>query len=260
MPNKIFVVPDTQVRAGVPTEHIKAIARYIVHLKPDTIVCIGDWWDMPALSVFNTKLMASGLRLKEDLDAGKEAMLDFMHIIAVERERIQRNKKKRWNPRFIFTVGNHDPQVRIPRYVEAHPELEGWMQDNTSEWLRGLGWEVYEFLEIATDSGISFSHYFQNMWSAKKSPIGGTIETMIKNVGFSFVQGHTQCLKLGKQQLGNGQQRIGVVAGSCYKHTETYMGTQGNNHWRGCIVLNEAHEGGADIMEVSLSYIERKYG
>ena len=46
------VIPDTQAKAGVPTEHLRWIGQYIVdqyagrdHIK---IVHLGDHWDLPA--------------------------------------------------------------------------------------------------------------------------------------------------------------------------------------------------------------------
>lgn len=257
---KIMVVPDTQVRKGVPIEHIKAAARYAVKHKPDVIVIIGDWWDMPSLSHFNTALQADGSRIKDDLDAGKEAMLAFVSPIHEESYKREKQHKKRWNPRLVFCIGNHDPMVRIPRYIEAHPVLEGFLKDNTKEWLEVLGFEVYDFLDIVNISGIRFSHYFQNPHSAKRSPLGGMIDTMLKNAGFSFVMGHQQVYKIGKHYLSDGSRRIGIVAGAFYDHEETYMGPQGNKHWRGIIMLNEVHEGSADVCEVSIDFLKSKYG
>ena len=86
------------------------------------------------------------------------------------------------------------------------------------------------------------------------------IDTMLKNAGFSFVQGHSQGLKMGKHYLADGTKRLGIVAGSFYDHDEDYMGRQGNKaHWRGIIQLNEVKDGGADVCEISLDYLKRKY-
>ena len=93
----------------------------------------------------------------------------------------------------VFLAGNHDPMVRIPRLVEEFPTLEGFVPDDCKDWLeRYCGFEVIDFLNIVTIEGIRFSHYFQNMHSAKKGPLSGNIVTMMKNAGFSFVMGHQQ--------------------------------------------------------------------
>ena len=75
---KIVVIPDVQIKHGHPTDHIKAAGNYIVRHKPDQVVVMGDWWDMPSLSRFNSNLEAEGLKLKNDLEAGNDAMMDFM--------------------------------------------------------------------------------------------------------------------------------------------------------------------------------------
>lgn len=252
---KILVIPDTQVRKGVPVDHIPAAAKYAVDHKPDVIVVIGDWWDCPSLSVFNSQLQADGARLVDDIEAGKDAMEMFIAPIHAESERLRRGKRKRWDPRLVFCVGNHDPMVRIPRYIEAHPLLEGFLKDDTKEYLEDLGFEVYDFLDVVNIEGIRFSHYFQNPHSARRGPLSGAIDTMLKNAGFSFVQGHQQIYKIGKHYLGDGTRRIGIVAGAFYAHEETYMGKQGNAHWRGIVMLNEVNNGGADVCEISMEYL-----
>ena len=45
----ILLIPDTQVKPGVPLDHLHALSRFIVHRRPDAIVHIGDHWDMPSL-------------------------------------------------------------------------------------------------------------------------------------------------------------------------------------------------------------------
>jgi hypothetical protein len=47
---------------------------------------------------------------------------------------------------------------------------------------------------------------------------------------------------------------------NCYTHTEDYKGYQGNEHWRGCIMLNDVVDGSFDPMFISLDYLERRYG
>jgi predicted phosphodiesterase len=258
---KIVVIPDTQVKPDVNTDHIAAAGNYIVRHKPDAVVVLGDWWDMPSLSMFNSNLEVEGLRVLADLKAGDRAMERFMTPLRELQAKQLKDKKKVYKPRLIYTVGNHDPQVRIPRYVEANPQMQGMISGEwTSDYLREFGFEVYEYREIVEINGIRFSHWFSNPHAAKKGPLGGMIDTQIKNAGFSFVQGHTQGLKMGKHYLSDSTKRLGIVAGSFYSHDEDFMGPQGNaSHWRGIIQLNEVSEGGADICELSLDYLIRKY-
>ena len=78
MKQKIVVIPDTQVKAGVPTDHILAAGKYIAKNEPDVVVVIGDWWDMPSLNRFGSKKELEGRRIKEDIEVGNEAMDLFL--------------------------------------------------------------------------------------------------------------------------------------------------------------------------------------
>lgn len=44
MATRIAVLPDTQVKDDVPTEHLEWAGKYLSEKKPDVIVMIGDWW------------------------------------------------------------------------------------------------------------------------------------------------------------------------------------------------------------------------
>lgn len=250
---RIIVIPDTQVKVGADTAHIRAAARYIVEHKPDTVVILGDWWDMESLSVYNTIKKAEGLRIRADIDAGMNAMNEFMSILRA-------GIGKRSLPRLVFTHGNHSMAVRLPRFIEKHPELDGMIEDETTPFLEEHGFEVYPFLEVVNIEGIRIAHYIQNPHSLKGSPLGGNVLTMLKNAGHSFIMGHQQTYQYHKRFLSDGTIQIGIVAGAFYPHHEDYMSPQGNEHWRGIFMLNEVKNGGGDMCEVSLNYLMEEYG
>jgi len=250
-----LLIPDPQVKPGVPTNHLLAAGNYLCDSRPDVVIILGDWWDMPSLSRYNTAKEVEGTRVLEDIESGKEAMRLFLSPLVSLQRKQKKNKKKVYTPRMVFLTGNHDPMVRIPRLVEDYPTLEGFVPDNCKSWLERKGFEVIGYREIIEIEGIRYSHYFQNMHSAKKGPLSGNIVTMMKNAGFSFVQGHQQGKKCHSYKLGDGTNRLGIVAGSFYQHDEGYEGPQGGNNWNGIIFLNEAKEGGADICEVSMNYL-----
>ena len=50
-----------------------------------------------------------------------------------------------------------------------------------------------------------------------------------------------------------------IIAGSCYEHEEPYLGSQGNQHYRGFLMLHEVKDGAFDEMWVSLAYINQRY-
>ena len=260
MIDKLLIIPDTQVKKGVPIQHIIAAGRYVVDVQPDVIVIMGDWWDCPSLSRYATNLSMEGAKIKDDIKAGKQAMAEFFRPLKNLQARQRANKKRVYKPRIVYLNGNHDPSVRITRYIEQFPILEGMLVDDTRDWMERSGIEVYDFLDIVNIEGIRFSHYHVNPHSAKAAPIGGTIDNMLKCVGYSFVQGHKQGLQMGKHYLSDGTKRLGIVCGSFYMHEEDFMNKQGNRHWHGIVALNEVKDGCADICEISLEYLMEKYG
>lgn len=239
---KHFVIPDTQVRPGVPTEHLTWAARYITEhaSRGDVLVHLGDHWDMSSLSSYDKgKRSFEGRRYKADVEAGNDAfrlLSDGTADVSLERHILR---------------GNHEDRIR--RTIETDPWLEGVV---TMDDLQSPGWHVHEFKTTVDIDGVLYSHYFYN--SRTGYPWGGMVATILKNVGRSFVQGHRQGLEVGMHQLSTGGRRRGIVAGSFYQHSEEYLGPQGD-HWRGMLMLTEVQDGDFDLVEVSLDYLRRKY-
>lgn len=260
-PLKIIVIPDPQIKEESNLSHLTAAGNYILEEQPDVVVAIGDWCDMPSLSRHASMLEIEGKRVAKDIEAGKEGVRKLLSAVNAYNDVKRAGKHKTYNPRFVFTTGNHCPAVRIQRLISEMPVLEGYVKDDFELFLKENKWEVHPFLEVVNIGGVNFSHYFINPHSAKKMPLSGTIDNMIKSAGFSFVQGHRQGLQMGKHYLGDGSVRIGIVAGSFYQEDEAFMGPQGNRaHWRGIIKLDDVKNGSADITEMSLGRLMREWG
>lgn len=250
-----LIIPDTQIRPGVSTEHIDWAALAIVDYMPDVVVVIGDWWDMPSCSRWNEpgSLEREGLRINDDLAVGNEA---FERLVAPMEKEIARRKRRRikgWAPRREFLFGNHED--RLDRKVKASPELIGSI---SRDQMLTPGFTRNEFNKIIEIDGIWYSHFFANTKSGK--PIGGSIDNRLNKIGKSFVQGHEQGLLYGIRQFPDKLVRHGLVAGSFYLHDEAYRGLQSNGEWRGIVVLNEVRDdGNYDVMPLSMGYLQRRY-
>ncbi len=251
---KHLIIPDTQVRPGVPTDHIDWVAEAIVEYLPDAIIHIGDHWDFPSLNQHDkpgAKIL-EGARYQNDLDAGNEA---FARLVAPMRKEIARrikNHDPRWNPTTDFCEGNHEN--RADRAVLNDPKWEGVIGAQNCD---VQGFTRHRFLERLWIDGVVYAHYFQN--SHSRFPIGGSVENRLNKVGASFVQGHEQGFRYGTRITGAGPTWHGVVCGSCYLHVEDYRGAQGQKHFRGIVVLNEVVDGDFCIMVLTLDYLCRKY-
>lgn len=253
--SKHFILPDAQVKPGVPTDHLLAAGNYILRHKPDVIVCLGDWWDMKSLSSYDkgTK-KAEGANYQADIDAGIEAMKLFLSPLRKYNKMRKKNKKSQYKPRMVFLIGNHEQ--RIARHVNANPELENKLGYHDFK-LEEMGWEVYDFLKPVVIDGLTYAHYFYNPMSGHA--YGGKAATKLNNIGFSFVMGHQQGLDMAMKHLANGKTLRGLVAGSFYQHFEDYKGHQANDHWQGCLMLHEVKDGDYCLLELSLDYLRKEW-
>ena len=75
----------------------------------------------------------------------------------------------------------------------------------------------------------------------------------------SCIAGHQQGKQVAYGKRPDGSTITCIIAGSCYEHHEEYLGPQGNNHFRGIVVLNEVNNGTFDEMFCSLDYLKRRY-
>lgn len=252
---KIVVIPDAQVKPGADTTHIKHAGKLIVDEMPDVVVCLGDWFDLESLSIYDKGTMAAeGRRLNEDITVGRRAMEELFKPLRALQAQQKASKKKAYSPRLVFIIGNHEQRIqRIPMNA---PELEGTVGYELLG-LEDFGWEVHDFLSPVEIGGINFIHYTPNPFSGK--PYGGTALNILKNVGKSFVMGHKQTLDIAIRPVYNEEMQIGIIAGAFYSHDEHYKGVTGNNHWRGMLILNNVKDGFGDPSFLSLESLSAKY-
>lgn len=251
------VIPDTQVKPGVPTEHLGWIGQYIVDRFAGkdnvTIVHLGDHWDMPSLSSYDRgKKSMEGRRVLADVAAGNEGFAILDEPLASYNARQRATKHAQWLPRKVLLRGNHEDRIR--RATEDDAAMDGLL---SFDMLDSRDWEVHPFLEVVDIDGVWYSHFFQAAGTGR--PLGGTAMNRLVKLGNSFTQGHQQTFDPAVRFLRDGRMQRGLVAGACYLHTEDYLGYQGNAHWRGLIVKHQVKDGGYDLMEVSLDYLCRRY-
>jgi hypothetical protein len=140
----ICVIPDTQVKADVPLDHLEALGNYLVEKQPDYVVQIGDWYDMPSLSSYDEKKAGFETRdYKADIDAGNEAMRILEAPIAAYNK--GKRGKNRYEPKKIMTLGNHDNRINRFREDAINARFRNVVTQKDFEL---DGWQVVPFLKI----------------------------------------------------------------------------------------------------------------
>lgn len=245
--NRYLLIPDTQIKKGVPIDHARWAGLAIAEYKPDIVFNLGDTWDMPSLSSYEEKgsKAKEGARVEDDLEAGN-AFMDLLEESIGGKENQPEEK--------IFLMGNHEQ--RIERAINQDPKWEGVISYDNFR-LEERGWQVYNYQEVVWRENIAFSHMFYYPRTGRS--ISGSIENRLNNIGCSFVQGHEQGIKYTPRNYPTGRTYHGLVAGSYYLHHEKYQGPQGNNYFRGLVVLNNVHDGDYSIMPLDVEYLCEKY-
>lgn len=252
----ILVIPDVQAKAGVDLSHLDWIGRFIVDKRPDVLVCIGDFADMPSLSSYDKgKRSFEGRTYQSDIQSARDAMHKLLGPIQALNLRLKKLKKPTYNPRMVLTLGNHED--RISRAVEDDARLFGTISLEDLQYEQ-FGWEVYPFLEVVNLYGVAFSHYFTSGVMGK--PVNSA-RSLVKTRHMSAVMGHVQTtdIYMGDTRA-DGKSITGLFVGVCYLHDEKYLGAQGNHCRRQIVMLHDVEDGQFDPAFISLSYLKRKYG
>ena len=230
------------------------MGRFIVDKQPDIIVNAGDFADMPSLSSYDVgKKSFEGRRYVHDIEAAKAGMRALLQPIEEHNARQRKNSKRQYRPRMVLTLGNHED--RINRAVNSDPKLDGVLSVKDLGY-EDFGWEVFPFLEVVVIEGVAFSHYFTSGLLGR--PVVSATACLNKK-HMSCLQGHQQGRQVATAVTADGRQLTSIIAGSFYEHNEDYLGPQGNNHWRGVVMLHEVNNGQFDEGFVSLNYLKTKY-
>jgi hypothetical protein len=245
---RIGVIPDTQVRRGVPIEHIKWAGMYFARKQPDVLMCLSDWWDMPSLNRHDAigSMNRWNRSYRDDVDAGIEAREVFENELA---------KAPGYKPKKEEVEGNHED--RIDQAIIANPnQLYGVISKKDLK-REQFGWRVHPFLQPVVVGGIVFCHYFPRgvMGKPVQSP-----RLQLQHLHMSSFAGHQQGRETAYSRRADGGMLTAIISGSFYQHDEPYMSHLANRHWRGMWMLHEVKDGQFDEMAVSINFLKRKFG
>lgn len=249
-----LVLPDVQIRPGDNLDFLTAIGNYIVDKKPDVIINIGDFADMPSLSSYDQgKKSFEGRRYVTDIEAAQKGMEALLGPLEDYNRKQRATRHAKYVPKLVLTLGNHEN--RINRAVNDDSKLEGVLSIDDLQY-ESYGWSVHNFLDVVVVDGVAYSHYFVTGVAGRPA---GTAAAQFRKTNMSCIAGHQQGLQIHTGSRADGKRLTSIIAGSCYEHQEVYLTPQGNNHFRGVVMLHEVDDGEFDAHPISLAFLKRKY-
>lgn len=250
-----LVIPDTQLKPGVPTEHIKWAAQYAIDKKPDSIIIGGDWADMSSLSSYDVgKKSFEGRTYVKDIEIANDCLSMLFDPIDKESARTIASHKKRWVPRKVVTLGNHENRINVA--VDLDRKLDGLI-GITDIRFKEFGCEVFPFLKPAVVDGVVYCHFFASGVLGRPITTAKALLTKLHQSCFAF---HQQGKDIAYGKRADGTRLTSIISGSFYQHNEDYLNPQTNNVWHGVWLLNEVENGSFDEMPVSLNFLRERYG
>jgi len=258
---KHLVIPDPHAHPEYDNDRFTALSRFILAEKPDVILCIGDFADMPSLSSYDRGTKGfEGRRYKRDVEAVTDAQARLVNPIRKYIERRRKGPSERYSPRFVMCLGNHED--RISRAVNSQPELDGAIGIHDLQF-EHFGWEVIPFQSPIVIDGIAYCHYFASGVAGR--PISGENigKTLVAKNLMSSIQGHSHIFDHSERTRADGQKLFGMSVG-CYSHPDMKEGwNTATEHmwWRGVVILEEVDGLGYydDIRAVTMRKILRDY-
>ena len=249
-----LIIPDTHAHPDHHNDRFEWLGRMVVDVKPDVVVMIGDWADMPSLCSYDKGTKGfEGRRYKHDIEASIDAEERFFAPIKA-------SKKKR--PKFYKHIGNHEH--RITRAIDSDAaHLDGIISLDDLRF-RHYGWRVVPYTGntpgVNVIDGIAYAHYFTS--GVMGRPIGGMHPAyqLITKQYQSCTQGHVHTTDYCVRTNAAGRNIHGMVVGCYQDYHADWAGEANELWWRGVIVKRAVKNGEYDPEWVSLKSIKEKYG
>lgn len=242
-----LVIPDSHAAPGHSNYRYDILAKLIIDLKPDAVIDIGDWWDMPSLSAYDKGTRSfEGRRYWKDIEIGIDAQ-DRIY------SRLKARKKK--FPKFIRTLGNHEH--RIDRAIEKDPAILDGVISTNDLMSKEHGWEEIPFLQPVTVDGVNYCHYFVS--GVMGRPVSSARALLNKQYA-SCTMGHAHTFDYFNHTNVEGKRFHGLICGVYQDYDPKFA--HGSTHlWRrGVCIKRNVAGGDYDLEWVSMKRLYEVYG
>ena len=241
-----LVIGDPHCNPKASNDRFLWAGKLARDLKPDTIVCMGDFSSLDSLSSYDKgKKSFEGRRYKKDIDHAHDALEKFNKGLNGRRSRK------------VMLLGNHED--RIDRIVDETPELDGTISTKDLKF-KEFGWEVIAYQEPVAIDGVHYCHNYPTGIMGK--PISGdniARSLLLKNKVSSTV-GHCHLFDYSMCTIPTGRKVLGLSAGCYLHHKEEYARNTQQLWWSGLIVKRNVRQGEYDIETIEYNTVKRRYG
>ncbi len=242
----IGIIPDSHARPGIGVRRWGWAARLFASCGVDTVVHLGDHWDMPSLCDHDKNAKDFKLRsYVADLQAGHRALDLFDEVLCAEGV----------SPKKVMLGGNHD-EGRVKRYLHEDNRFPLKVSD-----FHRPDWKWIPFQKTHNIAGVHFCHYFTSGLMGR--PIGGEnpATSLLNKNHVSCVAGHNHLWDYSERTLPTGRKIQALTAG-CFLEIgqkELYAGPS-QKMWRnGLTILYGADEGQFDFEFWSIERLKRSF-
>lgn len=248
-----LIIPDTHASPDFNNDRFTWLGKLTVDLKPDVVIMLGDWVDMPSLCSYDKGTKGyEGRRYKKDIDAGLDAQEKFFAPIKAAKKRL---------PRLVMLEGNHEHRIiRAISSDAAH--LDGIISIDDLKY-KEFGWEYVQYTGttpgiIVIDS-IAYAHYFTS--GVMGRPISGEhpAYSLLTKQYMSCTQGHVHITDYCVRTTANHKHIHGLIAGVYQDYYANYAGEANDLWWKGVIYKTNVKKGEYDPRWISLESIKKEY-
>lgn len=249
MSRKHLIIPDSHSTPGFSNRRYEWIGHLINDIKPDIVIDIGDWWDLPSLNSYDksAKKAYEGRQYSKDIDVGIDAQDRLLTTV---------RKQKRKLPKFIRVLGNHEH--RITRAIESDPVLEGTIGLNDLQ-SKEYGWEEYPFLKSVEVDGVNYSHYYPTGISGRPVSGDNTAGMLLSKRFKSSTQGHSHLFDYAVRTDANGNKLMDLTVGCYLEQNLEWADSTAPLWWKGVCVCNNVENGSYDLQQISLEALKKEY-
>jgi hypothetical protein len=248
-----LIIPDSHAHPDHHNRRYDWLGELVADIKPDVVINMGDWADMPSLCLYDRGTSGfEGRRYKKDIAAANEGLDRFSRRVRVRKRKL---------PRFIALVGNHEE--RIIRAISSDAaQLEGVIGLSDIQF-KEHGWDIISYdgstpgiIEI---DGVSYGHYFTTGIMGRPTAGEHPAYTLLTKQYTSCTQGHVHTYDHAIRTRPDGGHIHGMVCGVYQDYIADWAG-EANKMWRrGALIKRNVTNGDYDHEWISLDRIKKEY-